>query len=91
MKDKYSIHIKGKGIKTYIFRVIIEPDEDRYYAEVPALPDCHTWGHTYEEALKNIKEAAEICVETMIEDGQPIPEEDTQTLHKFPITVGLVV
>jgi predicted RNase H-like HicB family nuclease len=91
MKDKHAIHIKGKGMKTYVFRVVIEPDEDRYYAEVPALPDCHSWGYTYEEALKNIKEAAELCLETMTEDGEPIPEEDSQTLRKAPITLGLVI
>jgi predicted RNase H-like HicB family nuclease len=91
VKEKRSIRIKGEGMKTYVFRVVIEPDEDRYYAEIPALPSCSTWGYTYEEALKNIKEAAELCLETMIEDGEPIPEEDSQTLRKAPITLGLVV
>jgi predicted RNase H-like HicB family nuclease len=91
MKNKHAIHIKGQGMKTYVFRVVIEPDEDRYYAEVPALPDCHSWGYTYEEALKNIKQAAELCLETMTEDGEPIPEEDSQTLRTAPITLGLVV
>ncbi len=91
MKDKHAIHLKGKGMKTYVFRVVIEPDEDRDYAEIPALPDCHSWGSTSEEALKHMKEAAELCVETMIEDGEPIPEEDSQTLRKAPITLGLVV
>jgi predicted RNase H-like HicB family nuclease len=91
MKSKHSIHIKGEGMKTYVFSVVIEPDEDRYYAEVPALPGCHTWGYTYEEAIKNIKEAAELCVETMIEDDEPIPQEDSHTLRKAPITLGLVV
>jgi predicted RNase H-like HicB family nuclease len=91
MKKKHAIHIEGKGMKTYVFRVVVEPDEDRYYAEVPALPDCHSWGYTYEEALKNIKEAAELCLETMAEDGEPIPEEDFETLRQAPITLGLVV
>ena len=89
MKNKDSIRIKGKGMKTYVFRVVIEPDEDRYHAEILALPGCYSWGYTYEEALKNMKEAAELCVETMTEDGQPIPEEDPQTLRKIPITLGL--
>ena len=78
-------------MKTYIFRVVVEPNEDRYFAEIPALPDCHTWGYTYEEALKNIKEAAELCIETMIEDGEPIPEEDLRSIRNAPITVGIAV
>ena len=91
MKHTHAMHIKGTGMKTYVFRVVIEPDEDRYYAEVPALPDCHSWGYTYEEALKNIKEAAELCLEAMAEDGESIPEEDFETLRKAPITLGLVI
>ena len=78
-------------MKTYVFRVIVEPDDDRYYAEIPALRDCYSWGYTYEEALKNVKEAAELCIETMIEDGQSIPEEDPHVIRKAPLTVGLVV
>lgn len=75
-------------MKTYAFRVVIEPDEERYYAEIPALPDCYSWGHTYEEALKNIKEAAELCLETILEDGQRIPEEDPQFARSSPAPAG---
>lgn len=30
MENRILIHIKGDGMKTYVFRVVIEPDEDRY-------------------------------------------------------------
>jgi hypothetical protein len=30
MTKKHAIHIKGNGMKTYVFRVVVEPDEDRY-------------------------------------------------------------
>ena len=40
--------------KHYTYRVIIERDDDRYHAEIPALPGCYSWGYTYEEALTNI-------------------------------------
>ncbi|OGH15790.1 MAG: hypothetical protein A3C22_00235 [Candidatus Levybacteria bacterium RIFCSPHIGHO2_02_FULL_37_10] len=46
------------------FRVIFEQDEDGIFiASVPAIPGCHTQGDTYEEAIKNIKEAIELCLE----------------------------
>ena len=46
------------------FRVILEQDEKSYFvASVPAVPGCHSQGKTYEEALKNIKEAIELCLE----------------------------
>ena len=38
---QHSIRIKGEGMKTYVFRVVIEPDEDRWSAHCPAL---HTYG-----------------------------------------------
>jgi predicted RNase H-like HicB family nuclease len=77
--------------KRYIYRVIIEPDEDRFHAEIPALPGCYSWGYTYEEALTNIKEAAELWLETLAEDGETIPEEDPKVLKEAPITLGVAL
>ena len=63
--------------RTYIFRVVVEPDEDRWFACCPALEKyaAATWGYTREEALKNIEEVLQMTIESMIEDGQPIPED----------------
>jgi len=67
-------------MKTYIFKVFIEedPKDDRmaYHAYCPALKGCHTWGYSYEEALKNIKEAVDLYIEDLKENGEPIPEEE---------------
>jgi len=65
-------------VKSYIFRVVIEDDQlpdgrNAYHAYCPVLKGCHTWGKTYQEALKNIQEAVELYVEDMIEAGEPIP------------------
>lgn len=50
--------------KVLNFRVIVEQDEDEVFvASVPAVPGCHSQGKTYEEAIKNIKEAIELCLE----------------------------
>ncbi len=57
----------------YIFEAIIEPDEDRYHAYIFGLKGCRSWGRTEEEAEKNIQEALELYLETLIEDGDPIP------------------
>ncbi|MEW5941603.1 MAG: type II toxin-antitoxin system HicB family antitoxin [Chloroflexota bacterium] len=57
----------------YQFTVVIEPDEQGFHAYVPALPGCHSFGDTVEEAQANILEAMELHVETMIEDGAPMP------------------
>lgn len=57
------------------YTVVIEPDEEAYHAFVPALPGCHTFGATVDEARANIIEAMELHVEAMLEDGEPIPIE----------------
>jgi antitoxin HicB len=77
--------------KRYIYGIIIEPDDDRFHAEIPALPGCDSWGYTYDEALTNIKEAAELWLETLAEDGEPIAEEDPKVLKEAPITLGVVL
>jgi predicted RNase H-like HicB family nuclease len=65
-------------MKSYIFTIVIEEDafEDgskAYHAYCPGLKGCHTWGHTYDEALINIQEAVQLYVEDLIEAGEGIP------------------
>jgi predicted RNase H-like HicB family nuclease len=60
---------------SYKFTVIFEPDEGGFHAFVPALPGCHSFGATLEEAHANIVEAAQLHIECMREDGEPLPME----------------
>lgn len=63
-------------MRSYLFRIVIEPDEDVWRAYVPELEErgAATWGHTKDEALRNIQEVAQMVVEELIEEGQPIPQ-----------------
>lgn len=45
--------------------VVIEKDADGFYAYCPELPGCQTQGDTFEEVMANIKEAAELYLETL--------------------------
>lgn len=48
------------------FPIIIEKDEDGFYVAInPSLEGCHSQGKTMEEALKNVQEATELCLEEM--------------------------
>lgn len=60
---------------SYKFTVIIEPDEDGFHAFVPTLPGCHSFGSTIDEARANIVEAMELHVESLRDDGEPVPTE----------------
>lgn len=67
-------------MKSYVFQVVVEQDrletgEPAYHAHCPALKGCHTRGHTYSEALANIREAVELYVEDLAEAGEPIPTD----------------
>ena len=59
-------------MKEYV--VIFEWAGSNYSAYVPDLPGCISTGKTLEETEKNIKEAIELYVDTLREDGEPIPE-----------------
>ena len=61
-----------------VFRVILEPNESGgYTVTVPLLPGCISEGDTREEALTNIREAIELYVESLRDDGEPIPTEES--------------
>jgi predicted RNase H-like HicB family nuclease len=66
---------EGYGVKVYDFKVILEPDETGgYVATCPSLSGCYSQGDTVEEALANIREAIELCLEDMREQGEQIPD-----------------
>lgn len=61
---------------TLDFKVFLEPDEDSggYVVVCPSIPGCYSQGHTVEEALANIREAIELCLEEMQSKGEEIPD-----------------
>jgi predicted RNase H-like HicB family nuclease len=64
-------------VTTYTFKVIVEPDEDRWRAFCPALEEqgASTWGYTREEALQHIREVLEMLATELVEEGKPIPSD----------------
>jgi predicted RNase H-like HicB family nuclease len=64
-------------LKTYSFKVVVEPDEDRWHAYCPALvrQGAATSGRTQEEPLWNVETVVKMVVESLIEHLEPVPEE----------------
>jgi antitoxin HicB len=59
---------------TVKYRVLIEIDEDGVFiAQVPSLPGCISQGKTRAEALKNVKEAVALYLESLSAHGDPVP------------------
>ena len=59
------------------FTVIFEKEEEGgYHVFCPTLPGCHTQSETIDEGIENIGEAIGLYIESLTEDGLPIPTED---------------
>ena len=62
--------------------VLLYPGEDGYWiTEVPSLPGCISQGKTRSEALENIQEAIELYIDSLVEDGEPIPQDDYEIVR----------
>ena len=60
---------------TYPYRIIIEPDEGGFHASVPALPGCHTWGKTIDEARAMVRDAIDVYLRSLVADGERVPTD----------------
>jgi predicted RNase H-like HicB family nuclease len=79
-------------MKTFVLKVVLkEEDDGRWSASIPALPGCSSWGYSKQEALDNIKDAAEIYIEDMIDAGEgiPTPSDKIEVIDEPAVAVSL--
>ena len=70
-------------MKKHLLQVVIEQDEGGIYvAECPALKGCYAQGDTFEEAMKNIKDVIQMCLEELKEEKKKVD-------LKYPEVIGL--
>jgi len=66
-------------MKTFVLKVTLKEESDgRWSVSIPALPGCSSWGYTKQEALENIRDAAEIYIEDMREAGENLPSASNE-------------
>jgi len=63
------------------YAIVIERGDHNLSAYVPDLPGCITTGRTVEEIERNIREAIELHLEGLREDGEAIPEPHTAVTY----------
>lgn len=75
---------------TYSLNIEFHPEEGGYLAFFPALPGCHTWGDTYEDAIKSAEEVLVGYLEALQKNGEKIPQEDHDAATAA-VSLGVVV
>ena len=74
-------------MKTYRFSVVVEKDNEGYFALCPELQGCYTQGATYEKVLENIRDAIQLHVEDRLEAGEEIPQLESVSLTSMEVAV----
>jgi predicted RNase H-like HicB family nuclease len=52
--------------------IVIEKDEQGYYAYCPELEGCQSQGDTFDDVMANIREAIELYLETLSDEEKKI-------------------
>lgn len=75
-----------KDINYYIslpYSILLIPEEDGgWFAKIPELPGCMTFGDTQAEVLELIEDAKRLWLTHSLEAGDPIPEPQTMVKEK---------
>lgn len=56
------------------YAVIYEQTPNNYCAYPPDLPGCISTGTTWDEIQQMVREAISLHIESMLENGEPLPE-----------------
>ena len=69
--------------RLYDYTVVLHPDDnDTFVAFVPAIPGCHAWGQTPEEAQIELLNVFDMIREEHEEEGRRLPEDvDLKALY----------
>lgn len=72
-------------MKNYNFPIVIEQDDDGFFAFCPELQGCYSQGDTHEEALKNIKDAIQLHLADRTSSHEEIPETRSVSLSMVEV------
>ena len=76
--DRYKLH--------FVIHEPSEDTEDKYLAEIPALPGCRAWGETPAETVHILEGVAEAFIQSCLEHGHSLPA-GVETAPVFTETV----
>jgi len=74
-------------MKTYRFAIVVEKDEEGYFAYCPELQGCYTQGDTSEEVTANMKDAIRLHVEDRLASNEPITTSETISFSSLEVVI----
>ncbi len=77
-------------MRFFTFEIVVEKEseDEGYSAYSPSLPGCFSNGRTIEAAKKNIREAIQQHVQSLLAHGQEVPQND-KLVHVEELTLGV--
>lgn len=79
--------MKGEKMKPYRFSVVIEKDDEGFFAWCPELQGCYTQGSTYEEAVEALRDVIRLHVEDRLANHESIPQIESISLSSLEVAV----
>mgnify|MGYP001571691167 CR=1 FL=1 len=74
-------------MRKYNLSIIVENDKDGYFVSCPELQGCYSQGGTYEEAVKNIKDAIRLHLEDRATRKEQLLRERSVSLSMVEVAV----
>ena len=69
--------------RLYDYTIVLRPEDNgTFVAYVPAIPGCHSWGQTSEEAQEELANVFEMIVEEYEEEWRMLPKDvESKAVH----------
>jgi predicted RNase H-like HicB family nuclease len=65
--------------------IVHNAEEGGYWVEVPLLPGCLSEGGTIDEALSNVREAIELHIQGLKDDGKDVPKDESFIIGRVEV------
>ena len=86
----YFCFARATQMTYYTFEIVVEKESEDvgYLAYSPTLPGCFSNGKTIEEAKRNIREAIQQHLQSLLAHHQPVPQNE-KLVHVEELTVAV--
>jgi predicted RNase H-like HicB family nuclease len=81
---------RDQHMRFYSFQIVIEKEseDEGYFAYSPTIPGCFSNGKTIEETKRNIRDAIEQHLASLLEHAQTVPQHE-RLVHVEELSIGV--